>query len=102
MNSVQKEASGSWDTLRRYTSARVALGHTGGSLRTVQRLQFSLDHAKAKDAVEYQLDWTNIAGEFASLVPETLLLSTKADHRSLYLQRPDLGKQLEQDSVETL
>lgn len=102
MSTVQKEPAGSWNALRKYTSARIALGHTGGSLRTVQRLQLSLDHAQAKDAVGYELDWARIAGEYTSLFPEVLLLSTRAGQRSLYLQRPDLGKQLDARSVKIL
>src|SRR5216117_2808852 len=56
-----------WNGLRKYTSARIALGRAGGSLPTGEVLDFSWAHAEARDAVHAQLDVQKIAGEIEAL-----------------------------------
>jgi ethanolamine ammonia-lyase small subunit len=77
--------------LRSFTPARVALGRTGHSLPTVELLRFQLDHARARDAVNQQLDP-------AAIPYEHLLLSSAAPDRATYLRRPDLGRRLDEKS----
>lgn len=86
-----------WIGLRRFTNARIALGHTGVSLRTEPQLAFQLAHAQARDAVHRELDTVALA---ASLSPtfQCVTLHSAARDRSIYLQRPDLGRQLDDDS----
>ena len=45
-----------WSVLREYTPARIGLGRAGTSLSTRVNLQFQLDHARARDAVQAPLD----------------------------------------------
>lgn len=92
-----------WDRLRRFTAARVALGRAGVSLPTAAHLRFTLDHAKARDAVQRPLDTPPFFDDlaqagFAALPP----LVSRVRNRREYLARPDLGRRLAEASVETL
>jgi ethanolamine ammonia-lyase small subunit len=73
--------------LKLYTPARVALGRRGTSLPTAELLQFDLDHARARDAVQAELDPS-------SLPFPHLLVASRAPDRRTFLLRPDLGRQL--------
>ena len=83
-----------WSTLRRYTPARIGLGRTGISLPTAVQLDFQLAHAQARDAVHRPLDVQTLQHDIEALGLETLLLHSAATSRAMYLQRPDLGRQL--------
>ena len=91
-----------WQTLRRYTDARIALGRAGHSLPTAAHLQFQLDHAEARDAVHLPLDTESLARQVAALGRKPVLLHSRAPDRRTYLQRPDLGRRLDAASVQTL
>jgi len=88
----------SWSSLRRLTSARIALGRAGGSLPTAQVLDFALAHAAAKDAVHTALDVESLIASLAELGVSPLLLATAASDRETYLRRPDLGRRLDETS----
>ena len=77
--------------LTSFTMARVGLGRTGNSLPTAELLRFQLDHARARDAVYAELDPRELPG------PHVLVRSAASDRRT-YLQRPDLGRVLSDDS----
>jgi ethanolamine ammonia-lyase small subunit len=77
--------------LKRYTPARVALARTGHSLATAELLRFQLDHARARDAVYFELDAAAIT------LPHTLVRSAARD-RATFLRRPDLGRTLSDES----
>lgn len=87
-----------WAWLSRYTTARIAIGRAGGSLRTRSLLDFRLAHARARDAVHAPFD----PGELSARLTESGLPSsveyTAASDRSEYLKRPDLGRRLSEES----
>jgi ethanolamine ammonia-lyase small subunit len=91
-----------WDALRRFTDARIALGRAGHSLPTAAHLAFQLDHARARDAVHLPFDALGVAASLQKLDLETLLLHSAAPDRTTYLQRPDLGRRLDEQSLQTL
>jgi len=89
-----------WLALRRFTAARIALGRAGVSQPTGAQLAFQLAHAQARDAVHRQLDANALATALAALpgLAPALLLHSAAGDRATYLQRPDLGRQLDAPS----
>lgn len=93
-----------WQLLRRLTPARIALGRAGASLPTRAHLEFQLAHAQARDAVHLQLDTVMLADDIAATPygHTCLHLHSAAIDRHHYLQRPDLGRQLDEPSAETV
>lgn len=91
-----------WDSLRRFTDARIALGRAGHSLPTIPHLNFQLAHAQARDAVRLPLDVQGVAAALSGLGLTTLELHSAAADRDIYLQRPDLGRTLDESSRQTL
>lgn len=87
-----------WQMLRRFTSARIALGRAGGSLPTAPMLALQLAHARARDAVHLPLDDAEIAARLAGLGLDVLGVHSAAANRAIYLQRPDLGRRLDAPS----
>jgi len=86
-------------TLRALTPARVALGRTGVSLPTHALLEFQLAHAQARDAVHARLGAATLAATLAIISASPVLrLHSAAPDRTTYLQRPDLGRQLDEPS----
>jgi ethanolamine ammonia-lyase small subunit len=91
-------AADPWRTLQRFTAARIGLGRAGGSLPTAPLLQFQLAHARARDAVQAELDATALRAALDRLDSEVLLLHSAAPDRRAYVQRPDLGRILSEES----
>ncbi|CAM3347539.1 Ethanolamine ammonia-lyase small subunit [Pseudomonas floridensis] len=91
-----------WLELRRLTPARIALGRTGTSLPTSAQLDFQFAHAQARDAVHLAFDHQGISAQLAKKGRETLLLHSAATDRDSYLQRPDLGRRLDEESARQL
>ena len=113
MNNLEKTDSKSlitenpWNLLRDYTDARIGLGRTGVSIPTSHSLAFQLAHAQAQDAVHLPLDIEHVYDQINNnnLNPENflpILLHSQATSRTIYLQRPDLGRRLNSDSIEKL
>lgn len=89
--------------LRALTPARVALGTTGVSQQTRDQLAFQRCHAQARDAVHAAMDAAQLAAAIgAKTGGEVLLLHSAATDRASYLQRPDLGRRLDDGSRERL
>ena len=94
--------SNPWSALRRFTPAHVGLGRAGVSLPTTTQLAFQLAHARARDAVHDPLDVARVRTDVSALGLTTLSLRSGAPDRATYLQRPDLGRQLDEASQRTL
>lgn len=95
-----------WAALRQFTDARIALGRAGVSLPTAAHLDFQLAHAKARDAVQLALEVAPLAQSINELGDNQdrpcLTLHSAAPDRRTYLQRPDLGRQLDAASRSAL
>lgn len=83
-----------WSLLKAHTAARIALGRSGGSVPTRERLDFQLARARARDAVHAPFDPADLAAQLAGLPVTSLILTSNAPDRATYLQRPDLGRRL--------
>ncbi len=84
--------------LRALTPARVGLGRSGASLTTQALLAFTLDHARARDAVHSSFDVDPIVAGLSALGLQTCAVSSQALARADYLKRPDLGRKLDTES----
>lgn len=90
------------DFLRAFTPARIAPGRAGHSLPTRALLDFNLDHARARDAVQSALDLLPLLDALRRLHPDPLLLHSRAENRQEYLLRPDFGRSLNDESAQRL
>ncbi|WP_321331741.1 ethanolamine ammonia-lyase subunit EutC [uncultured Bacteroides sp.] len=91
-----------WKELKEFTDARIALGRTGYSLPTREMLEFSLAHARAKDAVHLPFDKDALKQKLNSMKLEVIYTSSAAPNRTVYLTRPDLGRKLSDTGREDL
>ncbi|NWC67828.1 ethanolamine ammonia-lyase subunit EutC [Pseudomonas sp. P7758] len=91
-----------WLELRRLTPARIALGRTGTSMPTGAQLDFQFAHAQARDAVHLPFDHVGLSSQLAERGRDSLLLHSAAVDRHSYLQRPDLGRRLSDESAQAL
>jgi ethanolamine ammonia-lyase small subunit len=80
--------------LRRFTPARIALGRAGSGQLTATGLRFSLDHARARDAVHTTLDFDTIGQSLHERNWSVIHVRSAAADRAEYLRRPDLGRRL--------
>jgi ethanolamine ammonia-lyase small subunit len=88
--------------LKRLTPARVALGRSGASLPTRALLDFTLDHARARDAVHAAFDAEALTKSISELGLVSCVVASRAGDRRNYLSRPDLGRRLDVASAERL
>ncbi|MFJ4347385.1 ethanolamine ammonia-lyase subunit EutC [Pseudomonas sp. NPDC089401] len=91
-----------WQALRGLTPARIALGRCGTSLPTTAQLDFQFAHAQARDAVHLAFDHAALGEQLKARGRDSLVLHSAASDRHQYLQRPDLGRRLADDSAEAL
>jgi ethanolamine ammonia-lyase small subunit len=90
-----------WESLKDFTAARIAQGRTGVSLPLKKSLEFRMAHALARDAVYSSLRIDALAKKLSPLLP-VIEVQSQAQDRIVYLQRPDLGRKLNEDSVEKI
>jgi ethanolamine ammonia-lyase small subunit len=98
MSDTSNVVSNPWQDLRQFTQARIALGRSGVSLPTSAQLEFQLAHACARDAVYHALDTATLAQALNQAGHDCQLVHSACLDRSIYLQRPDLGRKLNADS----
>jgi ethanolamine ammonia-lyase small subunit len=75
------------------TRARVALGRTGDSLGIAETLALRLAHAAARDAVHAPVDMAALQAAVGDR--RHVVVHSAAPDRHIYLQRPDLGRRLD-------
>jgi ethanolamine ammonia-lyase small subunit len=88
--------------LKTLTPARVALGRSGASLPTSALLGFTLDHARARDAVHAAFDAPALVAALGELGLRAIAVASRASSRREYLARPDLGRRLDSVSAQRL
>src|SRR5665213_3730295 len=88
--------------LRHLTPARVGLGRAGAGLPTEALLAFTLDHARARDAVHTAFDVAGLMQGLGDLGLEVADVRSRAGDREDYLRRPDLGRMLDEASQQSL
>ncbi|MGA7994901.1 MAG: ethanolamine ammonia-lyase subunit EutC [Bradyrhizobium sp.] len=102
MTKTPAPSSRSLADLRGLTPARVGLGRAGSSLPTEALLSFTLDHARARDAVHAAFDAPAIVACLGGLGLEAIEVHSRARERTDYLRRPDLGRTLDEASQHLL
>ena len=96
---LQRQSIG---VLRDLTTARVGLGRSGAGLPTQALLDFTLDHARARDAVHAVFDVAGLMAGLEVLGLDTAQVCSLAEDRATYLKRPDLGRKLAPDARDRL
>lgn len=91
-----------FDTLRRFTAARIGLGRAGPGIATADHLAFRAAHALARDAVHMPLDLDALEKALQPLGLPVLRLESRAPDQQTYLTRPDLGRRLSDASAARL
>lgn len=95
-------SSPSMRDLRDLTPARVGLGRAGASMPTKALLEFTLAHARARDAVHAGFDVFSLISGLNELGLAAFDVSSRVRDRKDYLRRPDLGRRLDQASQHRL
>ncbi|WP_426586819.1 ethanolamine ammonia-lyase subunit EutC [Mucilaginibacter sp. R-33] len=88
--------------LQEFTSARIAIGRVGTSIPLKQSLEFKLAHAHARDAVYSELNLGKLSNSLKHFEQPILHLHSQVTDRRQYLQRPDLGRKLNEASLNEL
>jgi len=91
-----------WHPLKQFTAARIALGRTGHAIPLKELLKFKLAHAHARDAVYARLESQELVQQLQQFNLPVYSLHSKAKERNEYLLHPDLGRQLNDASVQLL
>ena len=91
-----------WHPLKQLTPARIALGRAGMSLPTRAHLDFQLAHALARDAVHIPLEFDTVKQSLDNSGYRSQLLQSKAENQAQYLQRPDYGRCLSEQSIQQI
>ncbi|MDG4718723.1 MULTISPECIES: ethanolamine ammonia-lyase subunit EutC [Thalassospira] len=91
-----------WNALRIHTDARIGLGRVGDGLPTERLLEFQMAHARARDSVHMAFDADGLRAQLGTINHAVIDVHSAAPDRATYLQRPDLGRLLDDASAQTL
>ena len=91
-----------WHILKKYTNARIAIGHAGSSLPTSEILRFRMAHSMAKDAITSELDMAMLIKDFKSIGLNVISVNSQATDRNDYLRNPNKGRLLDNQSAADL
>jgi len=86
------------EKIRARTPARVLANRTGAAYRTATQLQLRQDHAAARDAVRAEFELERDLGTEVVERWKLFSVSTMAGSKEEYLQRPDLGRRLDENA----
>lgn len=81
---------------KKKTPARIGIGRAGCRYKTSTMLRFRADHASAVDAV-----YTDVDPKFLEN-NNLFTIQTQCESKDQYLTRPDLGRRLSKEAIETL
>lgn len=82
--------------LKMAAPCRLGIGKAGARYNTLPQLEFRAAHSAAQDAVFSDVDMDFVEGQGLFTV------QTQCDSKDTYLTRPDLGRKLSPEAVETL
>lgn len=88
-----------WRGLKAFTNARIALGSTGVAAPLKEVLDFRLCHAHARDAVYSVLKTDELTSSLQQFQLPVISVNSLAKDRTVYLQRPDHGRKLNNGSI---
>ena len=82
--------------LKRHAPCRLGIGKAGARYKTLPQLMFRAAHSAAQDAVfsDVDQDFVDSLGLFT--------VQTMCENKDIYLTRPDLGRRLSKEAVETI
>lgn len=83
-----------WHALASLTTARIALGRAGGSLRTSTQLDLRLAHARARDAIRMPFNAGLLVTELTASGIQCEEVATQVSSRNEYLIAPEKGRAL--------
>lgn len=88
--------------IRALTQARLTFGGRGAALDTASALNFSLDHAMAREAVLSELDLKVLGQDLSEAGLDHHAVTSRAATRDDFIRRPDLGRKLREQDAEAL
>ena len=86
------------ERIRARTPARVLVERSGAAYRTATQLDLRQDHAAARDAARTEFDLERDLGSGFVDKWKLFAVSTMAGSKDEYLQRPDLGRRLDENA----
>lgn len=90
------------EPLKGLTPARIGLGRVGPGIPLKAFQAFKLAHAHARDAVYSELDVDGLTQKLSAFNLPVIQLRSCAAYREQYMQRPDLGRKLNEESAEEI
>lgn len=82
--------------MKKATTARIGIGRAGSRPKTASWLKLLADHAVAQDAV-----FVDVSEDFLKRM-NLFSVKTQAETKELFLTRPDLGRRLSEEAVQTI